>query len=97
MNNNYQPEIHDEVMDRFRSAFDLPLCRCHTAKNGKIMRARLSSDRTATIYWLKAQTVIAQLKLPLTAEIKEWTVSGVVFDRWLEIEFVPQLSELPCY
>jgi hypothetical protein len=96
MNPIFEPQAQDLAMATFREAFDTPLIRCHVVKDGKLMRFRLSSDRLATQYWLKANHVIAQQGLPLTAEIDEWKVSGVVFDRWLVIEF--DASKLPvCY
>jgi hypothetical protein len=87
MNTIFEPAAQDLAMDAFRRAFDLPLVRCHVLQDGKMMRFRLSSDRLAAIYLLKAYTVIDQEELPLMADTEDWQVAGVVFDRWLVIKF----------
>lgn len=97
MNNHFTPEVQDEAMDAFRMAFDLPLIRCHVLQNGKLMRFRLSSDRLAATYWLKASHVIEQLNLPLTPEIREWKIGDCIFDRWLEIQFDQTKTVPECY
>jgi hypothetical protein len=85
--NNFTPEVHDEAMQSFREAFYFPLMKCHVLKDGKLMRFRLSSDRLARVYLSNAQCVIDQGGLPLEAKIDSWEMGGVVFDRWLVIEF----------
>jgi hypothetical protein len=55
------------------------------------------SDRVATELWLTAQRIISNNLFPLRAEVKEWKAGPVIFDRFLLIEFIGTLTELPCY
>jgi hypothetical protein len=96
MNNLFEIQPQDIAMEAFRGAFQLPL-PTHVVSNGKTMRFRLSSDRRAAEYWLRAQRVIRENNLPLAAEVVEWKVSGVVFDRWLEIQFDQTQTVPECY
>jgi DNA phosphorothioation-dependent restriction protein DptG len=86
-NSTFEPLPQDLAMDQFWRSFDLPLVHCHVLKDGKLMRFRVSSDRLLAVYLLKANAVIEQEQLPLEAEIDEWKVSGVIFDRWLVLKF----------
>jgi hypothetical protein len=86
MNSTFEIQPQDAAMEAFRGAFLFPL-PTHIVRNGKTMRFRLCSDRMAAEYLLRAQTVIRENGLPLHPDIVEWKVSGVIFDRFLEIQF----------
>jgi hypothetical protein len=84
--NNFQPEIQDETMDKFRALFNIPLTT-HVVKNGLTMRMRVVSANRAAEYLAKANAIILHHHLPLEAKLSEWKVGQVIFDRWLEIQF----------
>lgn len=87
----------DIAMSEFRQFFQVPLSRCTVSEDGTKMRYTIMSDRLAAECWLMAQRIIHSNNLPLIAEIDEWVMAGILFDRCLMISFAPQLEPLPCY
>lgn len=85
------------AMDEFRQFFQVPITRCFMSPDGTKMRYTIMSDRLAAECLLMARRIISSNRLPLVADIDEWTFSGVLFDRCLMITFAPYLGELPCY
>lgn len=86
MNNQFTPEIQDEVMDQFRGLFAIPLTT-HVTCGGKLMRMRVVSANRAGEYLAHAKAIIIHHHLPLEAKISEWKVGDCIFDRWLQLEF----------
>lgn len=97
MNNaNFQPQVQDEAMDRFRAAFAIPLTT-HVVKNGNLMRMRVTNSDRAQEFLALAQTLILINQLPLMPRLSEWKVGECIFDRWLEIEFDQTQTVPECY
>ena len=97
MYTSYEIQPHDEALDAFRQAFDMPLLNCQVSDDGKEMRYRVNIDRVAARALLLANHVIKSAELPLSASVEEFKVKGVRFGMWLQIRFEPSKSLLPCY
>lgn len=95
-NTNFQPQAQDEAMDRFRSAFAIPLTT-HVINNGNLMRMRVTNSSRAQEFLALAQTIILINQLPLVPRLNEWKVGECIFDRWLEIEFDQTQTVPECY
>lgn len=94
---NNLPEIQDEVLDNFRKLFPMPCPKVLVSPNGMVMKFRVGSDRMTAEWLLMASRIIRENQLPLQADTEEWSAGGIVFDRWLVIEFVGTKTPLPCY
>ena len=93
---NYLPP-QDQALDDFRKLFPMPSQKVLVNELGTVMKFRVLSDRLAAEWLLMASRIIRENRLPLQAEIDEWTAGPVIFDRWLVIEFIPSLIENICY
>lgn len=93
MMQNRTVELQDIALDAFRNAFPVGLAHVIVSDDGMTMRmGHMLSDRLATEMWLTAQKIIQCHRLPLQAEVMEWKIEGVTFDRFLQIEFVGRLE-----
>jgi hypothetical protein len=61
--------VQDQVMDKFRLFFPLPLATAIVSPNGKEMRYRLLSEQGLNRFLQTARDVIAVHHLPLEASI----------------------------
>jgi hypothetical protein len=95
MKHNIEPQ--DLAMDAFRGAFKPISPLVFVEKDGMVMKYRIVSDVQGARWLLDAGNVIRSLNLPLSVEIDEWAVKGVIFERWLKVMYVAKKQELACY
>lgn len=97
MYNSHAILPQDEALDNFRSLFPVVCEKVTVSDDGMTMKYRVMSDRLAAEWILLANRLIKENRLPLFCEIDEFKFGSILFDRWLTIQFVGVLTELPCY
>lgn len=93
----YEITAQEEALSNFTNLFNLPLLATHVKEDGSVLRIRVNLDTVAARYLLHANYIISANKLPLTADIEEWKVKGVIFGRWLQIKFDQTKLLASCY
>lgn len=94
----YEVGAQDIAMDSFRSAWKHNSGMIRVTDDGMTMYMKLpNNDKMAAAALLEANAIISSNRLPLQVDVLESSVSGLVYDRRLVVQFDRTKEPLPCY